>query len=260
MTRPWTDGHDRALAAAFDGQAARFERAPVQTDPAALARLVAAADLPDDSLVLDVGSGPGLVGLALLEAGHRVVGVDLSEEMVTRARARCARFGDRAAFHQGSLYDPVPGGTFDAAISRYVLHHVAEPLAFLRRQADLVRPGGLVVLSDHTTDPDPSSAESHNAIERLRDRTHTRNLTPGEIVDLFASVGLGEIRLVEEAFTLDFDEWFDRGTPDAPKAEVRSGLLRSPSARGFRAVLEDSGRVTIHSWRSIVRGRKPEGS
>jgi SAM-dependent methyltransferase len=221
-------------------------------------RLVRAADLPADSHVLDAGSGPGLVGLALLEVGHRVIGVDLSEEMVTRARTRCSRFGDRATFHRQSLYDPVPGGPFDAAISRYVLHHVADPSAFLRRQAELIRPGGVVVLSDHTTDPDSTIADRHNALERLRDRTHTRNLAPGAIVDLCISVGLGEIRLVEESFTLDFDEWFDRGTPEAPKDEVRSRLLQSsPPIRGFRAVLEASGRVTIHGWRSIVRARKP---
>ena len=62
MDRPSTEVHDRDLAEAFDGQAARFEKAPVQTDPAALGRLVRAADLPADSLVLDAGCGPGLVG------------------------------------------------------------------------------------------------------------------------------------------------------------------------------------------------------
>ena len=90
--------HDRALASAFDDQAPKFERAPVQSDPAALARLVLAADLPPESLVLDAGCGPGLVAEVLLRAGHRVSGVDLSAEMVARARKRCARFGDRARF------------------------------------------------------------------------------------------------------------------------------------------------------------------
>jgi predicted TPR repeat methyltransferase len=91
-----TPSHDRNLASAFDGQAALFEKAPVQTDPAALARLVEAAAFPPDSLVLDAGCGPGLVSQALLEAGHRVFGVDLSTEMIDRAEARCGRFGDRA--------------------------------------------------------------------------------------------------------------------------------------------------------------------
>src|ERR1700753_2444474 len=95
--------HDKALATAFDGQAAKFERAPVQSDPAALKRLVQFAAFPPESRVLDAGCGPGLVSGALLDAGHRVVGVDLSAEMVARARTRCAPFGDRAQFEQTSL-------------------------------------------------------------------------------------------------------------------------------------------------------------
>src|SRR5690242_6262544 len=97
---PATD-HDRDLAAAFDGQAARFERAPIQNDPAVLEGLVRWAELPTGGSVLDAGCGPGLVAEALLRAGHRVTGVDLSAEMIARARARCAAFGDRARFVQG---------------------------------------------------------------------------------------------------------------------------------------------------------------
>ena len=114
-----------------------------------------------------------------------------------------------------------------------------------------------MVLSDHVTDPNDSIADEHNAIERLRDRTHTRNLSPGAILDLFASAHLGPIRVVEDAFTLDFDEWFDRGTPAAPKDEVRRQILEATPARGFRAVQGADGRVTIHCWRAIVRGVKP---
>jgi SAM-dependent methyltransferase len=254
---PMKSQHDRDLASAFDAQAPLFERAPVQTDPKALARLVLEADFPADSLVLDAGCGPGLVSLALLEAGHRVVGVDLSDEMVARARVRCERFGDRARFERQSIFDPPPAGPFDASISRYVLHHVADPPAFVARQVKLLGPGGVLVVSDHVTDPDASKALEHNDIERLRDRTHTRNLTLGSIVDLFASAGLGEIRLTEEAFTLDFDEWFDRGTPAASKDDVRRRLLGAGPIRGFHAVDEGDGRVTMHCWRAILRGVKP---
>jgi SAM-dependent methyltransferase len=257
MTPPHAPQHDRNLATAFDGQAARFERAPVQSDPAALARLVAAADLPPDARVLDAGCGPGLVAAALLEAGHRVVGIDLSGEMIDRARRRCEPFGDRARFQQGSVFDASLPGPFDAAISRYVLHHVQDPAAFVRRQVELLRPGGVLVLSDHTTDPDPAANAWHNDLERARDTTHTANLTPGALVDLLAGAGLGEVRLIEEAFSLDFDEWFDRGTPAVAKAEARARLLAGPRPRGFRATARDDGSVRIDCWRAIVRGLKP---
>jgi SAM-dependent methyltransferase len=255
MAKSGQPTHDRALASAFDGQAERFERAPVQTDPAALARLVAFAELRPGSLVLDAGCGPGLVCRALLDAGHRVVGVDLSAQMIERARLRCPDSG-RATFLQGSLYELEPGGPFDAAVSRYVLHHVADPLAFLQRQVELVRPSGVVVLCDHTASPDPTAARWHNGIEALRDTTHTANLSPGAIVDLFLAAGLGSVRLVEEPFSLDFDEWFDRGTPGLPKAEVRGRIEVGPPSRGFSSRREADGRLAIDCWRALVRGRK----
>jgi SAM-dependent methyltransferase len=252
------DPHDNELAAAFDGQAARFERAPVQSDPAALARLVRESRFPPGSRILDAGCGPGLVSQALLAAGQAIVGVDLSSEMIERARRRCSAFGDRATFHQVSLFDPLVDcqGLFDGAISRYVLHHVPDPAGFIRRQADLLSPGGILVLSDHQTDPDPERSLHHERLERARDRTHTSNLTGGRILDLFAAAGFVDLSLVEESFTLDFDEWFDRGTPGEPKAAVRALLLGGPAVRGFSPVGQIDGSIRIDCVRAIVRGVK----
>ena len=251
------DPHDRDLSRAFDAQAARFERSPVQSDPAALARLVAFAALPPGAAVLDAGCGPGLVAEAFLAAGHAVHGVDLSAEMVRRARVRCARFGDRARFDEGSVL-ALRAGPFDAAISRFVVHHVGDPLAFVRAQVERLRPGGAVVVSDHTTDPDPAAARWHQEIERARDRTHAGNLSPGGLVDLLARAGLERVALQEEPFELDLDEWFDRGSPAQPKDRVRE-LVLAGRARGFEPVPRADGGVTLRCWRALVRGVRPAG-
>lgn len=251
---------EQELAQAFDGQAERFEQAPTQSDPAALARLVAFAALVPASRILDAGCGPGLLAEAFLAAGHLVHGVNLSSEMVRRARERCARFGERASFEQGSLFalDPaiVP---FDAAVSRFVMHHASDPLAFVRAQVACVRPAGVVVACDHTTDPDPLAAAWHREIERARDRTHTRNLTPGDLVDVLVKAGLGDVRLAEERFELDFDEWFDRGTPMLGKDEVRRLLLVGGTARGFAPAPRPDGGVTLYCYRDMARGVLPSG-
>ena len=246
--------HDKDLAQAFDGQAAKFEKAPLQNDKSALARLIDFAALDKDSLVLDAGCGPGIISEALLEEGHRVVGVDLSTEMLNRARARCERFGERAKFVQGSVLELSQQG-FDAAISRFVVHHVVDPLAFVQAQAARLRKGGAVIVSDHTADPDPGRAAWHQQIERARDKTHTRSLTPGELVDLFARAGLRLVRVVEEEYDLDFDEWFDRGTPALGKAEVRA-LVEASTARGFSPHRRSDGGITIGNVRALVRGVK----
>ncbi|HEY7327369.1 MAG TPA: class I SAM-dependent methyltransferase [Gemmataceae bacterium] len=248
--------HDRALAAAFDNTAAQFERAPVQNDPNKLAHLIQVADLPAGGRILDAGCGPGLVAETLLQAGYRVMGVDLSAEMIARARKRCARFGDRASFEQKSLFDPSLAGPFDGAISRFVLHHTPDPLAFVRRQVELLRQGGVLATCDHTTDPDRARRDWHQRIERARDHTHTSNPTPTEMVDLFIAAGLNQLHLIEDPLELDFDEWFDRGTPAEDKETVRQWCLSGSSARGYTPQLLPDGRIRIDGWIAIVRGIK----
>jgi len=250
--------HDQELARAFDSQAPLFERAPVQSDPAALKRLVQFADLEPDRSVLDAGCGPGLVSAAFLAAGHRVTGVDLSAEMIGRGRIRCAQYGERARFLQLSLFDASVNqlGPFDAVLSRYVLHHIVDPARFLGRQVELLKPGGVIVVCDHITAPEPAIADQHNAIEIARDKTHTRNLTGGEIVDLLAAAGLSSINFVEESFVLDFDEWFDRGTPVLDKNAVRNLLLSGPQIRTFRPTPLPGGAVRIDGIRASIRAVK----
>jgi len=99
------------------------------------------------------------------------------------------------------------------------------------------------------------STRCRGQIERGRDRTHVRNLTSGELVDAFARAGLRDIQLSEDPFELDFDEWFDRGTPASPKSEVRAALL-SGNARGFTPRSRPDGGVTIGCIRVMVRGTR----
>jgi len=251
--------HDQELAQAFDAQAERFEQAKVTRDAESLARLVAFAALPAGARVLDAGCGPGLVAEAFLAAGCDVSGVDLSGEMVRRAAARCARFGARARFSRQSVFDPVSGAPFDAALSRMVLHHVESPEAFVGRQVALLRPGGRLLAQDLAADPDPARAAAVHAIERGRDRTHVRTLAPGELVDLLGRAGLRDLRLGEEEILLDFDEWFDRGTPGAPKEEVRRKVLALEKAgsRGFVPRARPDGGIDILVLRMKVCGVFP---
>jgi SAM-dependent methyltransferase len=248
--------HRRDLAQAFDGQAEQFERAPVQSDPAALSRLVTFAGFAPGARLLDAGCGPGLVAEAFLAAGCAVHGVDLSPEMVRRARQRCARFGAAARFEEGAV-ESLEAGPFDGAVSRFVVHHAPEPLLFVRAQVERVRPGGRVVVCDHTSDPAPAASAWHNQVERARDRTHARTLSPGELLDLCARAGLVRLAVAEEAYPLDFDEWFDRGTPTLPKAEVRR-MSEAGRARGFEPVTRPDGGLTFLSFRQLVRGERPE--
>lgn len=98
---------------------------------------------PDD--ILDLGCGTGSLSLLMSEAGHRVVGVDLSPRMIAAARAKCA--GRDAAFLVGDAVAPAVGkGRFAAVVVRHLVWTLPDPHAALRRWVTLLRPGGRLVL------------------------------------------------------------------------------------------------------------------
>jgi SAM-dependent methyltransferase len=98
--------------------------------------------LPPGADVLDLGCGCGVpVSRELSAAGHRVVGVDLSDRQIARAR----RLAPRARFVRADATEvPFPAATFDCVVCLYMLIHVPrdQQLPLLRRIRHWLRPGG----------------------------------------------------------------------------------------------------------------------
>ncbi|HKF76440.1 MAG TPA: methyltransferase domain-containing protein [Candidatus Dormibacteraeota bacterium] len=99
--------------------------------------------------VLDVGCGTGFLALLLAEAGHRVVGVDLSEPMLAVARREAAARGLRLELATADAEDPPPAlGRFDAVVSRHLLWTLPHPDRAIRVWRERVTAGGRVLAVD----------------------------------------------------------------------------------------------------------------
>jgi SAM-dependent methyltransferase len=92
--------------------------------------------------VLDVGCGRGDLGAFLISRGWRVTGIEPSPAAIAAAAAR----GIDA--RRGTLADiALERSAYDAAIFHHSLEHVADPATNLRRVAQSLAPGGLVLVS-----------------------------------------------------------------------------------------------------------------
>lgn len=102
-----------------------------QAEPFGLAVMDALGEV-QGSRVLDVGCGTGATVTQLIERGAAgVVGVDLSEPMVTAARAWIE--DPRAHFEVGDVLDAAPGGPFDVVFSRFGVMFFSDPEAAFAR-------------------------------------------------------------------------------------------------------------------------------
>ncbi|MCI8388691.1 MAG: class I SAM-dependent methyltransferase [Clostridiales bacterium] len=103
-----------------------------------------------DSKILDLGIGTGLELIPLFERlpQARVVGIDLSNEMLAELSKRS--FADKVTAILGDFFSVDYGIDYDAVISTSALHHFDEELKIelYRRIYDCLKPGGRLINSD----------------------------------------------------------------------------------------------------------------
>ena len=185
-----------ALGSAYE---AAFDNVPAQVK--SLKWLV--SQLSPSSKVLDLGSGTGRPTAAMLvEAGHQVVGVDISPVMVEVARERVPRatfeVGDARTYQPG---EEVKEEKLDAVTAFFsfiaaVSHDDIRSLPV--RVASWLKPGGLFVSG--WVCPPGLSVEDH-AIKWMGKDVVVSVLPPAELVKVIEGAGFEVVETIEETYT-----------------------------------------------------------
>ena len=141
---------DDSIAAEWDAEALVFDDEPHHALTEASMRAAWAEVLRDalptaPSTVADLGCGTGSVSVLLAEQGYAVHGIDVSPEMVARARAKASAYGVEASFDVGDAGDPRIAPV-DVVLTRHVAWAVPDLDAAVGRWVSCLRPGGRLVL------------------------------------------------------------------------------------------------------------------
>ena len=107
--------------------------------------------------VLDLGSGVGDVAMLaarLVGPSGEVVGIERDPRSITRARTRAAAAGLRnVTFTQSDVAQFSSDKPFDAAVGRYILQFLPDPVGVLRSLSQRVRPGGVIAFQEGSWAP-----------------------------------------------------------------------------------------------------------
>ncbi|XP_072035424.1 ubiquinone biosynthesis O-methyltransferase-like [Amphiura filiformis] len=105
-----------------------------------------------ETLILDVGSGGGILAEPLARLGATVIGIDATEENIPIAQTHASHDPEirtRLKYIHGTTDDLVAteAGMFDVVVASEVLEHVSDVGQLVSTCVDLVRPGGSVIFT-----------------------------------------------------------------------------------------------------------------
>jgi len=197
------------------------------------------ASLQPGQIVLDLGSGAGLdcfFAAKKVGATGRVIGVDMTPEMVARARSSAERMGvTNVEFRQGYLEDlPVDANTVDVIISNCVINLSPDKIKVFAEAFRVLKPGGKLAVSDIVTEGDLPEAVKQSLSAWAG--CVAGAVEAKEYIGMMEAVGFTDVS-VNPVF-------FDKETVDSALDEMKLDVKEYPREAVYKAVY--SAKITAY--------------
>ena len=218
--------------------------------------VVQAGELQPTDVVLDGGTGTGLVANAVAPHVARVIGIDISPEMMdglkTTRRQNCTfEIEDIRAMK-------FPADYFSKVFARMVFHELIDGIDKAARECHrVVKPGGKFVLSEGVP---PSKATGDWYTEMFRLKEERLTFFPETLEDLLSRAGFLDIRTrIHISPQVSIRNWLENsGLPPSRQQEIMQMHLDMPPKVGeaYRATFTEDGDVLVDMKFAIVVGTK----
>lgn len=107
----------------------------------------AAAGVSPGKAAADIGAGTGFITEGLINKGLKVIAVDQSEAMLTEMKKKFTH--PDIEYRVGTAENlPIADNAVDYCFANMYLHHVESPLTAIKEMARILKPGGILVITD----------------------------------------------------------------------------------------------------------------
>ena len=191
--------HDEYVAKEFDRAAERYDDSRVVRSYQRRTQALVVDDLRigRGMRVLDLGCGTGTATLEIasrLEGTGKVVGLDLSEEMLEQAKQKLTELGyTNVEFVLRSASDLNYDEYFDHVLSTNAFHHFADKQDVFARVYKSLRPGGIFMVQDICDDF--VLMKALDLFGKLGEKAHVGSTTSTELRDLLILTGFSDVEV-----------------------------------------------------------------
>ena len=255
--------HKETVQKQFAKTADAFSTFAVRDTPEVLEEKVAFLRPQPADLALDVACGPGALVLALAPRVAFARGIDLTAEMLIRARAfQQERKISNAAFDRGEAEQlPYPDASFDLVSCQCSFHHMPKAELAFREMVRVAKPDGRIAVIDTLGPESDPKFELHNRIETLRDPSHTLSLRLTTYLEMFEKNGAEVTRQSLRRRQRSFNQWMLRAglEPKHKRYQETRQLLEESIAgdrAGFSAQPQGDDFIITHNEGMFLLARK----
>ncbi|OPY33088.1 MAG: hypothetical protein A4E32_00760 [Methanomassiliicoccales archaeon PtaU1.Bin124] len=181
----------------FSKRSKFYVTSALHTDPEVLANVVRLSSPSKGMVALDVGTGTGHTAMALAPFLEKVIGLDITEEMLQEGRKVSKEKGLlNVEFRIGDAMElPFPDGSFDIVTCRRAAHHFTDIGKAIREMARVLRTGGRLVIDDRSVPDDDEADVMMNRLDILHDPSHVREYRAGEWQKMLAEADMDVVEV-----------------------------------------------------------------
>ena len=245
----------------FERHSANYGKSHILANTADVASALADIEVLPGSRALDIATGGGHTAIYLASRGFTVTASDISQAMLDSAERLAAERGlsIQTRLHEAEKF-PYSAASYDLVTCRVAAHHFSSRESFLAEVARVLKSAGYFLLIDGSIpDGEPIAEEWIHELEKLRDPSHGRFLSPSSWKKLCGRNQLQVIRCETTPFKQPDLNWYfeTAGTPAENRKKVLELIQAAPeSARRVFRIGEEDGKIIWWWIRLSLLARK----